>query len=1191
MTAVDTHEPTRFDIAGPLPAPGVTLLEASAGTGKTFTIAALVARFVAEGVPIDRILAVTFTRMATAELRGRVRERLVASAERMRLLSSLGSTAVDRDLVDESLTSGPGDIVKAREQRLANAVANFDAATITTTHGFCQLVLGSLGVSGSVGLDAELTEDAGDVVDEVVDDLYTRWCLMRGVPFSLREARSAVRAALANPGTALAPAPDGSAADLQRRLAIAARVEVGRRLAEASLLTYDDLLSRLSDALGGEPLDGGDPGGAAGDDDDRVARGKEACGLLRERYDVVLVDEFQDTDPIQWSVVKNAFGQGGTVLVLIGDPKQAIYSFRGGDVYSYLEAARVASSRFTLAENWRSDAGLVAAYDALLSPAQLGHPEILYREVSVPESHKEPGLIGTPADVPLRIRLVRGSDHAELVRNSYGVSKGSAEQWIAGDLAQDIGALLESKARLVRDPGRQGTIITPGDIAVLVRTNRQAQRVQEALRSAGIPVVATGADSVFWTSSAKHWLRLLEALEQPASRSRAAAVALTPFVGMAAEQVATADESEWEDVHARLHAWAEVLRRRGVAALYRWVLADARVPARTLPEPGGARTLTDLGHIAQLLHSERSLSLLGPTALRSWLSRRVEDSAADGEIEERTRRLESDADAVQVLTIHRAKGLEFPVVYCPYLWDCGRGPDREAPAVYHDPASEFARMLDVGTAHPARELIEHRRLELDERRGEDLRLMYVALTRARHRMVLWWVRVKESEQSPLYRVLAGRRLDGSFDPRPKQPKDSEVEQRMQQLAGLAPGCISVERCSPVPTGSPSSDASPGGARSRSLDQDHVDAPFSMDESTAAMLGVARLSRSLDQSWRRTSYSGIIAGDLRTSDQTVASEPEHGGVIDEPDNLAEPVAVALLRGTGEDDLDEHGPDEHELKGHPLPLGSMPGGAGVGTFVHRVMERIDFAAPDLEAHVGSVLSSEWARRPVELEDPTVLTAGLVSAIRTPLGPLVPGLSLGGINRRDRLDEVVFELPLAGGDSPIGSIAIPDISRLFAAHLDPAGLLRGYSGRLDSSSLVGDLRGYLTGSLDLVFRADDGIGPRRYFVADYKTNRLGSAGEALSAWHYRPEALDAAMQHAHYPLQAILYTVALHRYLRWRLAGYDPEANLGGVIYLFLRGMTGPECPVIAGNPCGVFSWRPPVSLVVGLSDLFDLAPAGG
>lgn len=1149
-----TAEPTRFDIAGALPGRGVTLLEASAGTGKTFTIAGLVARFVAEGVPVDRILAVTFTRMATAELRGRVRDRLVMSEDRLRILSVEGAPAATADLVDAALAAGPPEMVEMRRARISEAIANFDAATITTTHGFCHLVLASLGVAGGVAFGSELTEDPGDIVDEVVDDLYTRRCLIHGQPFPLSAARSAVRAALGNPGTELASAPEESVADLQSRLANAARAEVTRRLTEASLLTYDDLLSRLSEALGGKDGEG--------------ARREAACRLLRDRYDVVLIDEFQDTDPIQWNVVKNAFASGETVLVLIGDPKQAIYSFRGGDVYSYLDAARLASNRFTLAENWRSDAGLVDAYDALLSAAELGHPEILYREVTVPREHEEPGLVGAPAEAPFRIRLLRGSDNPDLIRNRYGVSKPSAEKCIASDLALDVRMLLASGARLRRARSSEQSVISPGDVAVLVRTNRQAQRVQEALRAVGIPVVTAGADSVFSTPSAKHWLRLLEALEQPASRSRAAAVALTPFVGMSAARVATASESDWEDVHARLHSWAEVLRMRGVAGLFRWVLADGQMPGRILGDLGGSRILTDLAHVAQLLHSESSMSLLGAPGLRSWLSHRVDDVSADVDVEERTRRLESDADAVQVLTIHRAKGLEFPVVYCPYLWDCARGPDRDAPVVYHDPDREFVRVLDVGTADSGSRIAAHRHIELEEHRGEDLRLLYVALTRARHQAVVWWVRVKDSEQSPLYRVLAGRRPDGSFEQRPRQLKDSEVEQRLLRLAASRPGRITVEHCSHKP-------------RIEAMATATGSVADGANQPVTPQLRAATFSRALDLAWRRTSYSAILAGGQQQQSELVRSEPEQGGVLDEPDALPEPLAIAGL------------PPETErsLREHELPLAAMPGGTGVGTFVHRVLERLDFAAADLPAEVGSVIAAEWARRPVELDDQELMVDGLVAAISTPLGRFAGDVGLRGISRNDRLDEVGFELPLAGGDTPRGAVPVREISKLFGFHLDATGPLRGYADRLASPALNVDLRGYLTGSLDLVFRRPGQTGSDRYFVADYKTNRLCGPEETLTAWHYRPDALDAAMQHAHYPLQAILYTVALHRYLRWRLPAYDPEVNLGGVLYLFLRGMTGSDCPVLGDQTCGVFSWKPPAALVIELSELFDLADAGG
>jgi exodeoxyribonuclease V beta subunit len=343
--------------------------------------------------------------------------------------------------------------------------------------------------------------------------------------------------------------------------------------------------------------------------------------------------------------------------------------------------------------------------------------------------------------------------------------------------------------------------------------------------------------------------------------------------------------------------------------------------------------------------------------------------------------------------------------------------------------------------------------------------------------------------------------------------------------------------------------------------------------SAEDLTVATFSRTLDLAWRRSSYSSIVSGG-RVSAELVVSEPENAGTFDEEHLQAELLASGAIA-----------PElEQVLRNQPLVLSAVASSAAVGTFVHHLLELTDFARADLEAHVGEVIRSEWDRRPPELTDLDSLASGLVAAIQTPLGPLAGGVSLADIGRADRLDEVGFELPLAGGDTPHGAVMTVEIARLFSAHLDPRGPLLGYPERLSAPHLATDLRGYLTGSLDLVFRTRDAT--VKYFVADYKTNRLGGAAEAITSWDYRPEALDSAMQHAHYPLQAIIYTVALHRYLRWRLPGYDPESNLGGVLYLFLRGMTGSQCPVVAGHPCGVFSWRPPTELVVSLSDLFDL-----
>jgi exodeoxyribonuclease V beta subunit len=405
-----------FDVCGPLPA-GVTVLEASAGTGKTYTIAALAARYVAAGTPLDQLLLVTFTRMATGELRERVRERLV-DAER-----ALGrATAPSDDAVVRLLAQGDREEVAQRRERLARALADFDAATIATTHGFCQEVLGGLGVAGDVERDAVFVEDVTDLVDEVVDDLYVRRFFQAGsAPFTRAEARRIAAVAVANPGAAVEPADGDGTPAMRRRLAVAVREELERRKHVTGVMTYDDQLTRLHRALTG-------PSGVA------VAR------RLRERWRVVLVDEFQDTDPIQWDIMRRAFGAG--TLVLIGDPKQAIYAFRGADVFAYLDAAREATTRATLEINWRSDQGLIDAYDALFGGARLGHEGIAYRTVRATEANQAPRLRGAPHDAPLRIRVVDRGD----VRTTGGgyASAPSAREHIAADLAADLVALLSS---------------------------------------------------------------------------------------------------------------------------------------------------------------------------------------------------------------------------------------------------------------------------------------------------------------------------------------------------------------------------------------------------------------------------------------------------------------------------------------------------------------------------------------------------------------------------------------------------------------------------------------------------------------------------------------------------------------------------------------------------------------------------
>jgi exodeoxyribonuclease V beta subunit len=1116
-----------FDVCGPLPT-GVTVLEASAGTGKTYTIAALATRYVAEGTPLDRLLLVTFTRMATGELRERVRGRLVGAEEGLtRALAGEGSG----DEVVRLLAEGSAQEVRRKRNRLTRAVAGFDAATIATTHGFCQEVLGGLGIAGDLEPDTTFVEDIGDLVEEVVDDLYVRRFKAGDTPpFGRSEAGAIARDVVSNPLTQLA-AEEGKVSGMRRRLAEAVRAEVETRKRRLGLMTYDDLLTRLDAALAGAP-------------------GAVAATRVRERFEIVLVDEFQDTDPVQWSIVRRAFGEGGATLVLIGDPKQAIYAFRGADVYAYLEAAREAGDRATLDINWRSDQGLIDAYDALFGGAKLGHEGIVYRRVRAADANRQPRLMGAPSQAPLRVRVVH-RDEPSIEQTQGGLARmASAREHIAEDLAADLVALLSSGAELeTRSEGGESlgrSPVRPGDVAVLVPTNRGAALIRQALADVDVPAVINGAGSVFGTDPAAEWLRLLDAIERPASRPRARSAVLTCFFGWTPEEVA--GEEDWEDVHRRLHEWGRILRVNGMASLTETITRSARLSERVLTRVDGERWLTDLRHLAQLLHEVATTDQMGTTALTGWLRQRIAEAYSDTSDEERSRRLESDAEAVQVLTVHRSKGLEFPIVYLPFLWEPGFIPEGGRPVSFHDPDAGDARMLDVGLNGPVFD--RHRHQHLVEQRGEDLRLAYVALTRARSQAIVWWAAAWKSEHSPLARLLFARDDDGNVAPEGQRlPADTDILACFKALASNAPpGCVAVERSTL-----------------------ELSTAWAGPVPEAAELTTAAFDRGLDRGWRRTSYSDITANSYEPG---VGSEPEEAGTNDEPEHAESGVAKP---GDGLD-ADRAGLTTPSL------LSTMPVGMRIGTVVHRVLEATDFATPDLDGELSAQIGTAMARGDVEIGDPAVVVQGLRAAIETPLGPLVGGLRLRDVARHDRLDELEFELPLAGGTDPTGRLTLSAIAAALREHLPGGDPLEGYADRLGDPALRRSVHGYLTGSLDLVVRVPGPEAPR-FAVLDYKTNWLGGADRELTAWHHRPTALAAEMRHAHYGLQAILYTVALHRYLRWRLADYDIKRNLAGVLYLFVRGMVGAETPLVDGSPCGVFAWRPHAALVESLSDVLD------
>jgi exodeoxyribonuclease V beta subunit len=1131
MTAVLSRpaDPVAFDVCGPLPT-GTTVLEASAGTGKTFTIAALATRYVAEGhARLPELLLVTFGREATQELRERVRERLVTAERGLRDPAAARAGA---DTVLALLARGPDEQVARRRRRLAAALTEFDAATIATTHQFCGQMLTGLGVAGDTEPGAVFVESVDDLVAEVVDDFYVRKFAARGAgtpAFDRAEALRLARRAVGDPQARLEPADaePGSAAQVRVAFAAAVRAEVERRKRRRGLHTYDDLVTRLAEAL------------------DDPARG--AAARLRARYRVVLVDEFQDTDPLQWAILQHF--RGHVPLVLIGDPKQAIYAFRGADVVSYLDAVDRADAHATLGRNWRSDAGLLRALDRVVGGAALGDTRIVVREVA--SAHPVPRLAGAPVDTPLRLRVVP-RDGLPCSSRGHALTP-DARARVARDVAADVAALLASPATVAGAPLR------PGDVAVLARTNDQGAVLRDALAAAGVPAVVSGTASVFGTPAAREWLALLRALEQPRPL-RIRDAALTCFLGRTvAELCGPGGDALLDELGATLRRWAAVLHGRGVAALLEAVTADTGLPGRLLGVTDGERRLTDLRHVGQVLHGTSVDAHLGPAALVEWLRHRIDDAAADVG-PERSRRLESDAAAVQIVTVHRSKGLEFPVVYVPFGWDRHVPREPEVPLL-HDDAG--ARVLDVGGPSGPRWRAHCARHEAEEA-GEDLRLLYVALTRACSQVVLWWVPATTAPQSPLHRLLFGRTGPGAAVPAwCAVPADAAA---LATLRGLASADLAVEEV-----------------------RDRPPAPFRRTVAASGTLAAAAFPRALDLAWRRTSYTALTAG--------AHDAPPAGGVRSEPD----------VRATDDegpepgDGLDggpaggaPHGPTAGSAADDPAlavpsPMADLPVGAGFGTLVHAVLEAADLTAPDLAAELGARVAGELDRHPAPAVDPAALAAALLPVVRTPLGPLAGGRALADVAPRDRLAELDFELPLAGGDSPGPAVVLGDLVPLLRRHLAPDDPLADYPDRL--VPLAGQpLRGYLTGSIDAVLRLPD---PQRYAVVDYKTNWLGPVGpdgrEPLTAAHYTPARLAAAMLDAHYPLQALLYSAALHRFLRWRLGGrpggYDPQRHLGGVLYLFLRGMCGPRGPQVDGVACGVFSWRPPAALVVELSDLLD------
>jgi exodeoxyribonuclease V beta subunit len=686
--------------------------------------------------------------------------------------------------------------------------------------------------------------------------------------------------------------------------------------------------------------------------------------------------------------------------------------------------------------------------------------------------------------------------------------------------------------------------IQPSDIAILTRSNADASKVALALSAAGIPAATASSQSVLESEAAFQWRVLLEAIQRPGSVGLVKAAALGWFLGYTAAQIDAFSDEAIAGLQDRLREWSTLLLNRGVSGLVHRVRHEG-IQARLLSGPSGERDLTDLDHVAEVLHNLSGGRPASAPLLLSLLTEAESEGEDDGLASEfLARRIDRDDQAVSVLTVHKSKGLEYPILLLPFMWTKSGGSKGVPHAV-----REGTRHLD-GTWIPdlsnSKLNSSLRGHNADEAQGEARRLLYVALTRARHRCVVWFP--EGSKNSALAELLEHRLGSPVESIKDLRTLDDATGGRISTVQ--VPTTIRV----PAPVESAADPGAPGALGAQDLMR-------------------RRPTRVLDDSWRIWSFTGITAA---ARARAGANGPAgHGHQIAEQ--------TELMRGAGTDEGRSE-PDTEEspdLQPHMPTLRNAPAGTVFGTLVHEVLEHVDFAADDLLEQLEVECAKRLAYRPMNISAER-LAAGLCEAIHAPLGGPLRGHRLRDLTRQNRVDEMDFFLPL-------GELQAREIGAVLTSTLRPEDPLVDWARELSASekSTAGfdlDLRGRLTGSIDLTLRfPDPATGRDRYWVADYKSNRL------IEPNQYRGHELFDAMVHHDYPLQAILYLVALHRYLRWRLRGYDPQEHLGGAAYLFLRGMDPNGDPNHPEGVAGVAWWTPPTEAILEVDRL--LAGANG
>ncbi|SEH08539.1 exodeoxyribonuclease V subunit beta [Candidatus Venteria ishoeyi] len=1221
---------------------GINLIEASAGTGKTYTIATLVLRLLLEQhLDIQQILVVTFTESATAELRDRVRHKIVEALAHLNAdFYGSESIAVKPDETLSAILAQQKNTALCRK-RLEKALHHFDEAAIYTIHGFCQRMLLENAFESGILFGTELLKDQTDLLEEIVldfwrihfypdtDPQFLDYLMGRGygpekltkflrgklgqaflkrIPelntesstelpdkdaeadllqayitafeemrqswpvvevqvmklllqhpdlsrnkyriTSLQNWQVAMQqlCALAHPpiqvfekfaqftnnklqeGTkkngqtpehvffdlcdsvletreALLEAYTQRELWLKHQLFDYAEAEFKKRKHALHQQSFDDLLQNLYFALVGE-------------------HGAALAEAIRKQYAAALIDEFQDTDPLQYAIFQHLFpadAQQAHSLFLIGDPKQAIYSFRGADIFTYLSAANDAHQRYTLDTNWRSKAALIAAVNQLFgreNPFLL--EEIQFRPVNAPQSASKKSITKKPSAA---MTLWFTERAAARQKDKKPIDKKWAKRFLPERVAGEILRLLNES-----DNGAEEAVMA-GDIAVLVRSNQQAIEMQAALQQHRIPSVLYSRESLFASHEVVEMLHLMAAILEPWHERRLRTALATDLLGVDGNALeALADqEAVWERWLFSFQHWHERWHQHGFIQMFRNLLQQQHIAERLLQYPDGERRLTNLLHLSEVLQQASTQPQRGMHQLYQWLAQQSQQRPDDDVYQ---LRLESDAAAVKLVTIHKSKGLEYPVVFVPFAWDGLLRAGKDEICVFHD-RDNAQRMLDLGSE----DLQAHQNQAEHEEQAENLRLLYVAITRAKHHCYLVWGAFKDAQTSAL-----GHLLHGS-DTNIIQTPDTELRQDLDRLAANSQGCIQVN----------------------DLPQANVQAasyyPVNLEQQP--VLEARPFSGKIPLPWSFASFTALVVAEVHTQQNNAQDNSEYQ--VDE--RLQRTGETSSGIATGETKQVDGSLSLIEETGHgntPHPAFLFPAGANAGNFLHELLEHLNFNRWQADNDPGLFLHLLQAYGFAE-ELEAALYQWLDAILNTPLEQAentaenngeMP-LTLAQLNNQQRLNELEFYFPLA----KINTRGLYQI-------LHPV-WQQHWSKTFAMPPEFPPLEGFMMGFIDLVFEWQG-----RFYLVDYKSNRLG---EDIADYHQ--DRLLAAMQEKHYLLQYHIYTVALHRYLQQRIADYHYDTHFGGVYYLFLRGMR-PDL----GADYGIFQDRPELELIEQLSEYF-------